>query len=42
MGVDETLSVNGSNWLWAVTAVYLVAFVSPCFLRREDFHLPKL
>jgi hypothetical protein len=25
-----------------VTAVYLVAFVSPCFLRREDFHLPKL
>jgi hypothetical protein len=29
VGVDEVLSVHGSDWLWAVTAVYVVAFVSP-------------
>ena len=25
---DKILSLNGSDWLWAVTAVYIVAFVS--------------
>ena len=25
---DEYLSENGSNWLWAVTALYAVSFVS--------------
>jgi len=25
---DNFLSVNGSNWLWAVTAIYVVSFVS--------------
>jgi bacteriorhodopsin len=25
---DETLSLHGSDWLWAVTAIYIVAFVS--------------
>jgi bacteriorhodopsin len=25
---DEQLSVDGSNWLWAVTAVYALSFVS--------------
>jgi bacteriorhodopsin len=28
--VDIALSVQGSDWLWAVTAVYIVAFVSYC------------
>lgn len=27
-GVDMSLSVNGSDWLWAVTAVHIVFFVS--------------
>ncbi len=26
-GIDEYLSVNGSDWLWAVTAIYVVSFV---------------
>jgi len=26
---DQALSTNGSNWLWAVTAIYAVTFVSP-------------
>ena len=25
---DQYLSVNGSDWLWAVTAVYAFSFVS--------------
>ncbi|KAI0601845.1 heat shock protein 30 [Biscogniauxia sp. FL1348] len=25
---DEQLSVNGSNWLWAVTAIYVVSFIT--------------
>ncbi|CEL06492.1 hypothetical protein ASPCAL09669 [Aspergillus calidoustus] len=25
-GVDEALSVHGSDWLWAVTAIYLASF----------------
>lgn len=28
-GVSEALSVEGSDWLWAVTGIYLIAFV--CF-----------
>lgn len=28
VGADQVLSVHGSNWLWAVTAIYIVAFVS--------------
>ena len=28
LGVDEALSQHGSDWLWAVTAIYIVAFVS--------------
>lgn len=27
-GADETLSLAGSDWLWAVMAVHLLAFVS--------------
>lgn len=27
-GVDEGLSVHGSDWLWALTAIYIVSFVS--------------
>lgn len=27
-GVDEALSVHGSDWLWAVTAIYIMAFVN--------------
>lgn len=27
-GVDEALSVHGSDWLWAVTAIYVLSFVS--------------
>ena len=26
---DNYLSDHGSNWLWAVTAVYVVSFVRP-------------
>jgi bacteriorhodopsin len=26
-GVDEGLAVHGSDWLWAVTAIYVVALV---------------
>ncbi len=26
-GNDEFLSVEGSDWLWAVTAVYVISFV---------------
>lgn len=28
VGVDEALSEHGSDWLWAVTAIYLISFVS--------------
>ncbi|CAK7204023.1 hypothetical protein SEUCBS139899_006774 [Sporothrix eucalyptigena] len=37
-GVAEHLSVHGSDWLWAVTAVYLVAFLvllTFCFIMPE-------
>jgi bacteriorhodopsin len=27
MGVDEALAVHGSDWLWAVTAVFSLALV---------------
>ncbi|KAL7623834.1 hypothetical protein AAE478_005390 [Parahypoxylon ruwenzoriense] len=27
-GGDEALSVNGSDWLWAVTAIYIVSFIA--------------
>ena len=40
VGVDEALPVNGSDWLWAVTAIYIVAFVlflnSLALLRQWD------
>ncbi|KAK4232944.1 family A G protein-coupled receptor-like protein [Achaetomium macrosporum] len=39
VGVDEALSVNGSNWLWAVTALYLAAFIGLlcfCFASPES------
>ncbi|KGO48706.1 Rhodopsin, archaeal/bacterial/fungal [Penicillium expansum] len=26
-GVDEALSVHGSDWLWAVTAIYVLSFI---------------
>ncbi|KGO64500.1 Rhodopsin, archaeal/bacterial/fungal [Penicillium italicum] len=26
-GVDEALSVHGSDWLWAVTAIYILSFI---------------
>jgi hypothetical protein len=26
-GVDEALSVHGSDWLWAITAIYVLSFV---------------
>lgn len=28
-GVAEALSQHGSDWLWAVTAIYIIAFVRP-------------
>lgn len=27
-GVNEALSAHGSDWLWAVTAIYVISFVS--------------
>jgi bacteriorhodopsin len=27
LGVEEALSLHGSDWLWAVTAIYIVSFV---------------
>ncbi|KAI0486640.1 family A G protein-coupled receptor-like protein [Xylaria cf. heliscus] len=38
-GVSEALSAVGSDWLWAVTGIYLVAFFAvliPCFTSRES------
>lgn len=35
-GVDEALSVHGSDWLWAVTAIYVVSFVSPLLNTITD------
>ncbi|KAF2101306.1 family A G protein-coupled receptor-like protein [Rhizodiscina lignyota] len=38
-GVDEALSLHGSDWLWAVTAIYIVSFLgllSLCFTARES------
>lgn len=30
-GIEEQLSVNGSNWLWTCVAIYSVFFVrTPC------------
>lgn len=28
LGVESALSVHGSDWLWAVTAIYIASFVS--------------
>ncbi|KAG9249460.1 uncharacterized protein F5Z01DRAFT_669173 [Emericellopsis atlantica] len=36
---DEVFSVNGSDWLWAVTAIHIVAFLSMttlCFTVHES------
>jgi hypothetical protein len=35
-GVDEALSVHGSDWLWAVTAIYLASFVSLALPKRRQ------
>ncbi|RAO64297.1 uncharacterized protein BHQ10_000309 [Talaromyces amestolkiae] len=38
-GVAETLSQHGSDWLWAVTAIYIIAFFGtliPCFTAPES------
>jgi bacteriorhodopsin len=32
---DEYLTVNGSNWLWAVTAVFIVSFLAFVFLSAK-------
>jgi bacteriorhodopsin len=37
VGVDEFLSVNGSDWLWAVTALHIAAFVRIRFLVSLGF-----
>ncbi|KAI8628350.1 family A G protein-coupled receptor-like protein [Xylariaceae sp. FL1651] len=39
IGVSEALSLAGSDWLWAVTGIYLVSFLSLlvlCFTTRES------
>ncbi|XXH00629.1 hypothetical protein Hte_006977 [Hypoxylon texense] len=39
VGVDSALSEHGSDWLWAVTAIYLVAFLGLlvfCFTAPES------
>lgn len=44
-GVDEALSVHGSDWLWAVTAIYVLSFVSspvPLALILTLLHLATL
>jgi bacteriorhodopsin len=38
-GVDEALSVHGSDWLWAVTAIYIVSFVSSFLTIALDLQL---
>lgn len=38
-GVDEALSVHGSDWLWAVTAIYIVSFVSLFLTIALDLQL---
>jgi len=40
VGVDQALSQNGSDWLWAVTAVFLLSFVSNLF-HTKQFHILK-
>ncbi|KAF4996673.1 hypothetical protein F66182_16359, partial [Fusarium sp. NRRL 66182] len=38
-GVAEALSQHGSDWLWAVTAIYIIAFFGtliPCFTTPES------
>ncbi|KAL2838527.1 hypothetical protein BJY01DRAFT_258005 [Aspergillus pseudoustus] len=38
-GVDEALSVHGSDWLWAVTAIYIASFfilLSMSFTGKES------
>ncbi|CAM1510553.1 Fc.00g008880.m01.CDS01 [Cosmosporella sp. VM-42] len=39
VGVDETLSLHGSDWLWAVTAIYIASFIGLlclCFVAHES------
>ncbi|KAI2630861.1 hypothetical protein GGR54DRAFT_173854 [Hypoxylon sp. NC1633] len=39
IGVDSALSLTGSDWLWAVTAIYVVAFLGLlgfCFTAHES------
>ncbi|KAF7563962.1 hypothetical protein G7046_g149 [Stylonectria norvegica] len=39
IGVDEVLSQHGSDWLWAVTAIYIAAFLGMtglCFAVHES------
>lgn len=35
-GVAEALSQHGSDWLWAVTAIYIVAFVRPTLPQHQS------
>ncbi|KAJ5591587.1 uncharacterized protein N7459_001956 [Penicillium hispanicum] len=38
-GVDEALSVHGSDWLWAITAIYVMSFIgllSLSFAAKES------
>lgn len=37
-GADETLSLAGSDWLWAVMAVHLLAFVSAITTLFFDYY----
>lgn len=36
VGVDMVMSVNGSDWLWAVTAVYITFFISCSFSLEQS------
>ncbi|KAI1276571.1 family A G protein-coupled receptor-like protein [Xylaria sp. FL0933] len=39
VGITEVLTLGGSDWLWAVTGIYLVAFFGvlvPCFTSPES------
>lgn len=38
LGPDETLSLAGSDWLWAVMAVHLLAFVSANTTLSFDYY----
>jgi Bacteriorhodopsin len=37
-GVDEALAVHGSDWLWAATAIYIMALVRIVPLTTKHFY----